>query len=74
MEGAVEEEDEGGRVLARIKNLTIETAVTEEDAAEGLVAALEMEVGEYRGSGGEEEGGEAICYDRQGSDKRMDEQ
>ena len=50
VEGAVEEEDEGGRVLARIKNLTIETAVTEEDAAEGLVAALEMEVKENRGS------------------------
>ena len=43
--------------MAGINNLTIETEGTEEEAAEGLVAALEMEVEEDRGSEGEEEGG-----------------
>ena len=37
-------------------NLSIETAGTDEEAAEGLAAALEMEVEEDRGSEGEEEG------------------
>ena len=43
-----------------IHNLTIETASTEEEAAEGLEAALEtqeMEVEGYGGREGEEEGG-----------------
>ena len=40
----------------QMNNLTIETAGTEEEAAEGLEAALEMEV-EERGSEGEEGGG-----------------
>ena len=44
MKGAAEEEDDRGGVLARINNLGIDTAVTEEEAAEGLTAAWEMEV------------------------------
>ena len=40
-----------------MNNLTIETAGTEEEAAEGLKAALEMEVEEDKGSEGEDEGG-----------------
>ena len=56
-EGVVEEEDEGGGVLAEINNLSIETAGTEEEVSEGLAAVLEMEITEDRGSEGEEEGG-----------------
>ena len=40
--------------MARLNNLTIETAGTEEEAAEGLEAALGMEVEEDGGSDGEE--------------------
>ena len=40
-----------------LNNLSIETAGTEEEAAEGLKAALAMEVEGDRGSEGEEEGG-----------------
>ena len=40
-----------------LNNLNIETAGTEEEAAEGLVDALRMEVEEDEGSEGEEEGG-----------------
>ena len=43
--------------MQAINNLNIETAGTEEEAAEGLVVALEMQVDENRGSEGEEEGG-----------------
>ena len=39
-------------MAARLNNLTIETAGTEEEAAEGISAALEMEVEEDRGSKG----------------------
>ena len=57
-EGAeAEEEEEGGGIEAGINNLSIETAGTEEEAEEGLVAALEIEVEEDRGRKGEEEGG-----------------
>ena len=59
-----EEEKEGGGVMAGLNNLNIETAGTEEEAAEGLEAALgmasqEMEVEEDRGSEGEYESGES---------------
>ena len=50
------EEEESGGVLDGINNLTIEMAGTEYEAAEGLAAALEMEVEEDRGSEGEDEG------------------
>ena len=56
-ESAEEEEDSGG-ISARLNNLRIETAGTEDEAAEGLAASLEMEVEEDRGSKGEEEGEE----------------
>ena len=39
-------------MAACLNNLTIETAGTEEEAAEGLAAVLEMEVEEDRGSKG----------------------
>ena len=52
-----EEEEESGRMAVRLNSLSIETAVTEEEAEEGLVAELEMKVEEDRGSEGEEEGG-----------------
>ena len=39
-----EEAEERGGVAVILHNLTIETAGTEEEAAEGLVAALEMVV------------------------------
>ena len=48
VEGAEEEECEGGEVLAGINNLTIEMMGYEEEAAEGLKAALEMGVEEDR--------------------------
>ena len=57
VEDSAEKEDESGGVSARITKLSPEAAVKEEEAAEGLVAALEMEVEEERGSKGEEEGG-----------------
>ena len=44
-------------MAARLNNLSIETAGTEEEAAEGLVSALGMEAEEDRESDGEEEGG-----------------
>ena len=53
-----EEEEESGGMAARLNNLTIETAGTEEEPAEGISAALEMEVEEDRGVEGENEGGE----------------
>ena len=43
--------------MTRLVNLNIETATTEEEAAEGLAAALDMEVEEERDSEGREEGG-----------------
>ena len=49
-EGSVEEEEDIGGVAALLNNRNIETAVTEEEAAEGLVDALEMEVEYDRGS------------------------
>ena len=52
-----EEEEESGRMPARLYNLSIETAGMEEEAVEGLVAALGMEAEEDRESDGEEEGG-----------------
>ena len=42
--------------MAGLNNLTIETAGTEEEAADGLKAALGMEVEEDRDSEGEEGG------------------
>ena len=51
-----EEEEEIGGVARLLNILTIETAGTEEEAAEGLAPALETEVEEERGSEGEEEG------------------
>ena len=56
-EDSSEKEEESGRMAARLNKLSIETAGTQEEAAEGLAAALEMEVEEDRGSEGEEEGG-----------------
>ena len=44
-------------MAARLNNLSIETTGTEEEAAEGLAASLEMTVEGDRGSKGEEEGG-----------------
>ena len=41
--------------MASLSNLNIETGATEEEAAEGRAAALDMEVEEDRGSKGEEE-------------------
>ena len=41
---------EGGGIEAGINNLSIETVGTEEEVAEGLTAALGMEVKEERGS------------------------
>ena len=52
-EDSAEEEEESGGVLEGINNLTIETAVTEEEAAEQQKAVLEMGVEEERGSEGE---------------------
>ena len=43
--------------MARLTNLNKETAGTEEEAVEGLVAALDKEVEKERGSKGEEGGG-----------------
>ena len=44
-------------IAARFVNLKIETAVTEEEAAEGMAEALQMEIEEERDSEGGEEGG-----------------
>ena len=57
-----EEEEEGGGVVESLNNLDIETVGTEEEATEGLKAALgmaarEMEVEKDRGSKEEDEGG-----------------
>ena len=43
-----EQEEEGGEVAVGFHHLRIETAGTEEEAEEGLAAALEMEVEEDR--------------------------
>ena len=43
--------------MAKLNNLNIETVGTEEEAAEGLAAALEIEVVEDEGSKGEYGGG-----------------
>ena len=61
-ETSEEEEEEEGGVVAGLSNINIETAGTDEKAAEGLEAALgvalqEMEVEEDRGTKGEEYGG-----------------
>ena len=55
-ENSAEEEEERGGVTGLLNNLTIETAGTEEEVAQGLATALEMEVYEDRGSEGEDEG------------------
>ena len=55
-EESEEEEEESRGVLVGTKKLTIETAGTEEEAADGLKAALGMEVEEDRDSEGEEGG------------------
>ena len=52
-----EEEEKGGGIASGLLNLTIETAGTKEEAAEGLAEALGMEVEEDVGNEGEEEGG-----------------
>ena len=52
-----EEEERSGGVAVILNNLTIETAGTEAEAAEGLAEALRMEVEEEGASKGEEEGG-----------------
>ena len=57
MASEAEEEEEGGGIASGLLNLTIETAGTKEEAAEGLAEALGMEVEEDVGNEGEEEGG-----------------
>ena len=52
-----EDSEEEGAEVASFNNLRIETAGSEEEAEEGLAAALEMEVEGDRGSDGEEGGG-----------------
>ena len=54
---AVVQEEDGGEVAGLLNNLNIETAGTEEEAAEGLAEELRMEVEEEGASKGEEEGG-----------------
>ena len=56
-ESAGDEEDKRGGIAARLNNLTIETAGTEEEAAEGLAVVLEMQVEEDERREGEEGGG-----------------
>ena len=56
-EDTEEEEEAAEGIAAGLVNLNIETAVTEEEAEEGLEAALDMEVEEGRDSEGEDEGG-----------------
>ena len=41
---AVVQEEDGGEVAGQFNNLSIDTAGTQEEAEEGLAAALEMEV------------------------------
>ena len=53
VEAAEEGEEESEGVAGLLNNLNIETAVTEEEAAEGLEASLGIEVEEDRGSEGE---------------------
>ena len=53
-----DEEEERGGIAARLNDLTIETAGTEEEAAEGLAVALEMQVEEEEVCEGEEGGGD----------------
>ena len=53
------EEEEGGEELAGLDNLTIETATTDEEAAEDLEAALETLEMKVEGDGGSE--GEEGC-------------
>ena len=55
-EESEELEEKSGGVVQAINNLTIETVVTEEEAADGLKAALGMEVEET----GEGEGDEGV--------------
>ena len=57
VEVAEVEEEQSRGIAAGFHNLNIETAVTEEEAAEGLAVAIEMEVEEDRESEGEDEGG-----------------
>ena len=57
-EPAGDEEEERGGIAARLNDLTIETAGTEEEAAEGLAVALEMQVEEEEVCEGEEGGGD----------------
>ena len=52
MEFSEEEEEESGGIAAGLHNLNIEKAATEEEAAEGLAAALGIEVEEDRESKG----------------------
>ena len=52
-----EEDAEREGVAGLLNNLTIEMVGTEEEAAEGLASAMEMEVEEDMGSEGEDEGG-----------------
>ena len=54
---AEKQEEESGEVVVLMSNLVIETARTEEEAAEGLADALGMEAEVERGSEGEEGGG-----------------
>ena len=54
---AEEQEEKSGEVDGLMSNLIIETAVTKEEAAKGLAAALGMEVKVDRESEGEEGGG-----------------
>ena len=54
---AEKQEEDSGEVARLMSNLIIETAGTEEEAVEGLAAALGMDVEEDRESEGEEGGG-----------------
>ena len=56
MKEADEEEEESGVVVQAINNLTIETAGTEEEATDGLLDALGMEVEEDRDRKGQKRG------------------
>ena len=53
---SAEEEEEGGGVHEQLNNLRIETAGTEEEAAERLAASLAMEVEGDRGERGQGRG------------------
>ena len=56
VKGSEEEDEEGGEVVAgwTLNNVSIETAGTEEEAVDGLEAALGLKVKEYRDSEFEE--------------------